>query len=188
MMDRAVPIKRDLIFLTGFMASGKSTIGPILANTLGYDYIDLDAEITRRTGRRVSEIFEVEGEPTFRKIEGSILEEASAHHRYVVSLGGGTLTYPGNLFLIKKTGLLIYLKVDPEQIFRRLRYKADRPLIKSEGGTSLSDDELRARIAAILAHREPMYREADYTFRTDEHRVGITVDTIAKMILPVIIP
>jgi shikimate kinase len=174
--------RRDLVYLTGFMASGKSTIGPILANTLGFDFVDIDAEIVRSTGKRIPDLFAEQGEEGFRSIERAILTAASTRHECVVSLGGGTLASAGNLELIKSTGLLIYLKSDPAQIFRRVRFKSDRPLLLSREGTSLNDDELRERIAFILASREPYYRQADITIRTDEHRVGITVDEIVKML------
>lgn len=172
--------RHDLIYLTGFMASGKSTIGPILANTLGYEYVDMDAEIVTATGKRIADFFAEAGEEAFRKIEHSTLKDLSGRHATVVALGGGAIAHGQNLAIIKSTGILIYLKSDPEHIFWRVRYKSDRPLLLNAEGTSLSDDELRERINAILTVREPFYQQADIIIRTDEHRVGITVDEIVR--------
>jgi len=169
---------RHLIYLTGFMGSGKSTIAPILANTLGYRHIDIDKEIEKITGKKVSEIFSDFGEPYFRKAEYSILQEASTQTGCVVSLGGGTIAGDANLHLVKSTGILIYLKIEPEQIFKRMKYKTDRPLLRSPDGTTVSDQELHQRIQMLLQMREPFYAKADITITTDNRRVGITVDEI----------
>ena len=177
-----VRAKKDLIYLTGFMASGKSTIAPILANTLGYEFLDIDAEITKVTGQSVSEIFHDYGEPYFRSVERTILADASRRHGWVVSLGGGTVVDRENLSVVQATGILIYLKTDPEHIFRRVKYKTDRPLLQSPDGSSLPDEELRTRISSLLLLREPFYERADLTIRTDDKRVGITVDEIVRSI------
>lgn len=170
--------RRNLIYLTGFMGSGKSTIAPILANTLGYRHIDIDKEIEKITGKKVSEIFSDLGEPYFRSAESSILHDASTQTGCIVSLGGGTIASETNLHLVKSTGILIYLKVGPEQIFKRMKYKTDRPLLRSPDGTTVSDQELQIRIQKLLQIREPFYAAADLTIATDNRRVGITVDEI----------
>jgi len=167
-----------LIYLTGFMGSGKSTIGPILGNTLGYRHIDIDQEIERAAGKKVAEIFSEFGEAYFRNAEREILQEASKQSGCVVSLGGGTIANQENFRIIKSTGILIYLRTDPEQIFRRMKYKADRPLLRSQEGTMLSEHEIRDRISNLLRQREPYYAQADLVIQTDGRRVGLTVDEI----------
>jgi len=179
--------RQSLIYLTGFMGSGKSTIGPILANTLGYSYLDIDGEIERITGKRVTEIFLDEGEPYFRTVERSILEKYRASPRQVISLGGGTIANDENLAIIKSSGLLVYLKADLENIFHRLKYKTDRPLLHAPDGTTLGDDELRKRITEILAVREPYYRQANIVIQTADRRIGVTVDELVRILTPLIV-
>jgi shikimate kinase len=174
------PTKKSLIYLTGFMGSGKSTIAPILANTIGYKFLDIDKAIEEETGKRVSEIFSDEGEAYFRGAERRILASASADNHLVVSLGGGTITNPANLSLVKSSGILVFLKTDTEQIFQRVKYKEDRPLLKSADGTRLTDEELLSRVKELLAAREPFYSQADIVIETGGQRVGITVDQIVR--------
>lgn len=166
------------------MGSGKSTIAPILANTLGYDYVDIDAEIEKATGKKVSEIFFELGEEYFRDVERTLLRDISRRTECVVSLGGGTIAKEGNLKVIKSSGLLIYLKADADQIFRRMKHKSDRPLLTSTEGKRLNDAELLARIEKLLIAREPFYNQSDLTIPTDDAPVGKTVDTIVRLIKP----
>ncbi|MDI6767197.1 MAG: shikimate kinase [Bacteroidota bacterium] len=170
--------KNNLIYLTGFMGSGKSTIAPILANTLGYSHADIDQEIECLTSKSVTSIFSDFGEDYFREIERSLLLELSNRDCYVISLGGGTIANATNLKIVKSSGILIYLKTDVEQIQRRLKFKKDRPLIQSANKTLLTDDELRSRITSLIAKREPYYEKADIVITTTKQRVGITVDEI----------
>ena len=175
--------RKNLIYLTGFMGSGKSTLAPILANTLGYSHRDIDSEIERITGKRITTIFADHGEEFFRNVERKLLLEVSSTEKgCVISLGGGTLANDANLRIIKSSGILVYLKADAEQIFRRVRFKADRPLLKTKDGKPLSEEELHARITLLLLEREPYYQQADLTIMTDEQNVGITVDEIARSI------
>ncbi len=178
--------KRYLVYLTGFMGSGKSTIGPILANTIGYSHVDIDREIERVTRRRVTEIFLEEGEPFFRAVERSVLEQHRTHKRCVISLGGGTIANDTNFEIIRSSGLLVYLKADLERIYHRLKYKTDRPILKARDGTLLKDDELRDKIRSVLSQREPFYNRADIIIETSERRVGLTVDEIVYRITPYI--
>ncbi len=178
--------KKNIIYLTGFMGSGKSTIGPILANSLGYSYIDIDREIELLTQKKVTDIFLEEGEPYFRTVERSVLEKNRNQHRCVISLGGGTIADEINFKIIRPSGLLVYLKADPEHIFQRLKHKTDRPILKADDGTILKDDELRRRIRSVLDAREPFYNRADIVIETTSRRVGLTVDEVVRRITPFI--
>ena len=178
--------RTSLIYLTGFMGSGKSTIGPILANTIGYTYLDIDREIERKTGKQVREIFFDEGEPYFRSIERTILEEHATDERRVISLGGGTIANDANLTLIRNSGLLVYLQADLEDIFQRLKHKTDRPLLHAEDGSILRDNALRQKIIDTLRLREPYYAKADVTIETSTRRVGLTVDEVVRALSPFI--
>ncbi len=175
-------IRKDRVYLTGFMGCGKSTIGPILANTIGYEFVDVDRHIEQTEGRSISEIFAEKGETHFRDLERRVLIEVSTLPRTVISLGGGTMTVAENLELILATGLVIYLKITPEQLFHRLRHRADRPLLRTADGGQLSDEELRNRIQLLYEAREPLYARAHVVVPTDGTKLGITVDAIVKRI------
>ncbi len=168
------------VYLTGFMGSGKSTIGPILANTLGYGFIDSDKEIERQTGKSVKELFQSHGEEHFRTLERTLLEDLRTKDYMVISLGGGTIADPVTFAAIRDSGVLVYLKSSPEQLFKRLHHKTDRPVLVDVSGDRLSEDALRIRIQELYTQREHFYEQADIIIPTDEHRVGITVDQIVK--------
>lgn len=176
--------KQHRIYLTGFMGSGKSTIAPILANTIGYSSLDIDEEIEKITGKKVSNIFLEDGESYFRSVERDLLENINKQRRYVISLGGGTIAHGENALFIKSSGLLVYLKADVEHIFRRMRHKTDRPLLRSDDGAQLTDEQLRNRIQNILALREPFYNQANLVIETNDRRIGLTVDDIVRAISP----
>ncbi len=176
--------RRERIYLTGFMGSGKSTIGPILANSIAYDFVDLDRTIEASEGRTVREIFLEKGEPYFRKLERDLVTGLAARPRIVVSLGGGTLVDPTCLQTVLTTGILVYLKLTPDQLFRRLHRRSDRPLLTDEEGSRLTEDDLRRRIRELFDAREPIYSKADITIEADEQRVGKTVDRIVRSLTP----
>lgn len=172
--------KKNLIYLTGFMASGKSTIGPILANTLGYSFADVDKVIEERAGKTVKEIFREDGEKFFRDLERHIIEEMSQREHHVISLGGGSVVDPANFSVVKNSGILVYLQSSPEQLLKRLHYKTDRPVLSDSEGQRLNEEQLRDRVLHLYATREPIYSQAHLTIDTDQKKVGITVDEIVK--------
>lgn len=172
------------IYLAGFMGSGKTTIGPILANTIGYSFIDLDAAIEETSGRPIGALFRESGENAFRELEQATLRDISVREKVVVALGGGALTDPGSFTLASTSGILVYLEASLDDIFARVRKKSDRPLLMSAEGTPLGEDELRKRIGSLLVAREPIYRRADIIVNTDGTKLGITVDLIVKKLAP----
>jgi len=174
------PNPKRLIFLAGFMGSGKSTIGPILANTLGFDFVDIDKAIEERFGKSVVQIFAEDGETSFRMVEREILGGLVNRTECVVSLGGGTIANEENLELILHNGLIVYLHLSPEGIFNRVRHKMHRPLLRGEDGSMLPVDDLQEKIERLLKAREQFYQQAHIIISTDEKRVGITVDEIVK--------
>lgn len=170
------------VFLTGFMGSGKSTIGPILANTLGWDFFDLDVVIEEAEGKKISQIFEQEGEQYFRKAESETLALFSEKQNAVVALGGGTITNQDNINLMKKAGKIIYLKMSPEAAYKRLRYKRDRPVLTRDGTVNLPRNEFIQKIADLLGGRLKFYEQADIIIDTDNLNIGKAVDKIVKII------
>lgn len=176
-------MKNRLVFLTGFMASGKSTIGPILANTLGWNFIDIDKMIEAKCEKKISEIFQDEGEKYFREQERKVLEEVVNYDEYVIALGGGTVANQDNLDLIKSSSLVIYLESSPEETYKRLRFKRDRPLLKFDIDEEPTKAQYLKRINEILNSRKKFYDQADIKVNTDNMRVGKTVDQLTKIIL-----
>ncbi len=175
-------MKDDIIYLAGFMGAGKSTIGPILANTLGWNFYDLDRIIEVYEGKRVREIFETMGENYFRKIEREQLEKISTEHNVIISLGGGTMSSEDNLIFLKKTGKIFYLKASQEAIYKRLKYKRDRPALHINGDFPETREQLMELINKLLNEREKFYLLADHIILTDNVPVGKTVDRIARLI------
>ncbi len=171
----------NIFYLSGFMASGKSTIGPIVANALGWDFIDLDKEIEKREGRTITNIFSDDGEDYFRQRESELLREFAVGDKLIIALGGGTLIKPANHDFVKRTGKLIFLKTSSIIAYNRLKYKKDRPVLLTKG-EELDEETYINRIESLMRERKDFYSSADYTFNTDDESVGETVDKIVKII------
>lgn len=155
---------KELIFICGFMASGKSTHGKQLARNIGYHFIDLDDFIALRFDQDITELFQEKGEAAFRTIESEALAECIRDNRKtVIALGGGTPCFNDNLSLIKTSGKLIYLKVLPEVLYQRVfGVKSGRPLLDGK-----DSEEMQRYIRDLLATREQFYRQADLVIAND---------------------
>lgn len=148
-----------IVYLIGFMGSGKSTAGRKLASHLGWSFIDLDDKIEFRAGKTIKEIFSDHGEEHFRKLESEVLKEFKNQINIVVSTGGGTPCFSDNIDFMNLTGLTVYLKMNPGQLKSRLAgTKDDRPLLKN-----LDDNSLLLFIEEKLEFREKWYSMADLT-------------------------
>ena len=133
------------------MGTGKTTIGRQLAKNLSVSFYDSDHEIEKRTGVKISIIFEIEGEEGFRRRETQILNELSQMNNIVLSTGGGAVTKAENRKTLKNNGHIIYLKSSPEILFKRTADDKNRPLLQT--------DNRLIQIRKILAEREPIYIE-----------------------------
>lgn len=153
-------MKNNLI-LTGFMATGKTSLGKLLAERLGRKFIDTDQKIEHDTGMTIPEIFERHGEKYFRDLERKVVEEISARKNLVIATGGGTVKDPENIRLLKNSGFIVCLTTDPEEIFRRTETRGERPLL--DGG-----EERLATIKKLLEERKNFYAQADYTIDTTD--------------------
>jgi shikimate kinase len=139
------------LVLTGFMATGKSTIGRLLADRLDLEFIDTDQIIEERHGP-IPEIFETQGEDTFRAMERSLAGELGARTGLIIATGGRMLLDPKNLEALGRHGTIVCLVAGPDELLRRIRADgslANRPL--------LADDDPEQRIAELLAERAPGY-------------------------------
>lgn len=175
-------MKRNVFYLTGFMASGKSTIGPILANSLGWTFFDIDKEIIKKEGMKITEIFKLKGEDYFRTVENEVLQLLSKKDNVIIALGGGTVTSEFNREIINSTGLMIYLKSSPEVAYKRLKFKRDRPALLFEEDELPTEEKFIKRINLLLEQRKEFYEQADYIINTDSLPVGKTVDKIVRII------
>lgn len=145
------------VFLTGFMGSGKTTAGKALAVILKTRFIDLDEYLEKKENRTIPEIFEEEGEATFRDIETKCLNDIlKLKDPHIISLGGGTVCFNTNLELIKKNGILLYIELPVNVLADRIKEsKTTRPLLKD-----LSTEELIKNIEEILSARKQFYEQA----------------------------
>lgn len=149
-----------LVYLTGFMASGKSTVGPLVADALGYRFVDLDWLVEARTGRSVAALFADGGEAAFRAAEAQALAETTRGDGLVVATGGGTLLDAANCVAALAAGAVVWLRVSPEEALSRLGVPRGRPLLAGPDGYPLAGDALAARVGALLAARTPLYAAA----------------------------
>jgi len=150
------------IILEGFMGSGKSTVSEIISDKLDLELIDTDEAIEEAEGRKISDIFEQDGEEAFRDMETELVEMMVSDHmrETVISLGGGLPVREQNRELLKKAGKVVYLRTSPEAVYDRLKGDDTRPLLKSE-------DPL-ARIKELQDKRGKIYEEAaDIIIDTD---------------------
>ena len=145
--------------LIGFMGAGKTSVGRLVADQLRFDYLDTDELIQTRTGRSITEIFEIDGEPAFRALEEKIIVELAGRKKTVIATGGGAPLNPKNLASLKSHALVVSLWSSPEKIWERVRHQSHRPL--------LHDKNPQAKICELLALREPFYKQADVLLNTD---------------------
>lgn len=165
------------IVLEGFMGSGKSTVSELLSEELMLELIDTDEVIEDTEGRTINEIFETEGEASFREMETDLLEAIDSDHwrEFVISLGGGMPVKEENRELLRKIGKVVYLRAKPETIFERVKDDDKRPLLKTE-------DPL-AKIEELLEKRAAFYEDvADMIIDTDgKTPLEITKEIIDKL-------
>jgi len=142
------------------MGTGKSTVGRLVAEQLGFSFFDTDHWIEAQHGRSVSDIFQLEGEEQFRRYEGDAIRHVAAKSGLVISTGGGLVTRSENLEELKKHSAVICLWASPETILGRIGDQTHRPLLRT------ADPSLTIR--ELLAKREPMYRNADALVNSDQ--------------------
>jgi shikimate kinase len=159
------------IALTGFMGAGKSTVGHLLAELLGFVFLDTDRVIEQRQNRKVSEIFAQDGEPAFRTLESALCTELESVSGHVIATGGGLAVDPANLESLRRHAFVVCLWASPETLYERVRHQSHRPLLQNP-------DPL-ARIRELLAVRTPAYREADLLVGVDYRAAIDTARQIA---------
>ncbi len=160
------------IVLTGFMATGKTSTGKVLAQKLNLDFYDTDALIEERAGRSIPEIFSKEGEPSFRALEKEVIAEVADKDNVVIATGGGAVMDLENRARLKKNGILIALMASSEEVKKRIeRSSPCRPLLSGK-------DKERA-IKELLKERLPVYRQSDICIDT----TGKSSEEVAQEII-----
>jgi shikimate kinase len=163
-------LDRPLI-LTGFMGSGKSSVGRVLARRLNCLFIDLDEEIVSTAGRSINDIFAQEGEQPFRSLESTCLRQVLERGPSVVATGGGVVIADENRRRMRSSGIVVNLAASLEQVLQRLHGAVDRPLFA--GGDSPNSVKL------LMDARKQFYADADIRIDTD----GKSVEDVAAEIL-----
>jgi shikimate kinase len=168
----------ERIVLIGFMCSGKSTVGRLLADRLGWELIDFDETIERREERRIADVFRENGESHFRRLEAELTAQVEARKSVVLVPGGGWVTQHGLVERLRPSSLFVWLRVQPDTVYGRQSRLGleDRPL--------LAVDDPRGAIQELLAAREPLYRQADVMIDTDDRLAEEVAEQIVDLLQP----
>ncbi len=163
-MNETAPTQEptENIVLVGFMGSGKSTVGRMLARQLRFRFLDTDKLVEERAQMKIPEIFAKHGEADFRKRETEALASLSNIKRHILATGGGIVTVPENIPLLRSLGFVVLLMADPDEIYRRVSRNSSRPLLQVE--------DPRKRVLDLMAMRQPLYESAAH-FHVDSTRL-----------------
>ena len=158
------------IFLCGFMATGKSSVGKRLAEKMNFEFIDMDSVIEAESGKTIPQIFASEGESAFRALEARMVERLAERTECVVATGGGVMVNPRNLEILKRCGVVVTLTADSETILQRVGSGDDRPM--------LHEGDRLERIRTLLEKRAPAYAQGDMIVDTSSR----SIDEVAQAI------
>lgn len=162
---------RKNIVLTGFMGSGKSSVGTKLAERLNRSFVDMDREIEKVCGMSVSDLFRRYGELRFRSEEKLMARKLAGQSGLVIATGGGVVLGEGNLEALRENGVIITLAASPENIYQRVnRKKGSRPLLKKN--LTIED------IVEMLASRQALYQQAELIIDTSDKNINEVVEEI----------
>ncbi len=156
-----------VVFLIGFMGTGKTTVGRLLARDLGWDFLDLDERIVAKEGRGIPQIFVRDGEAYFRRLETEILASLRGRDRLVVACGGGTYAQEDTRHLIDHLGRAVWIRLPLELALRRCAGEIGRPLLKSQ-----------AQAEDLYRRRLPSYRSAPLHIDAS----GLSAEEVAERI------
>ena len=188
-----------MITLTGFMGSGKTTVGKVLADFLGCPFMDLDDLVVKKAGKSIPDIFAQDGEPAFRELEAQVLRKTVAKYAEstaVLALGGGAVLAPASAALLQEKTVCIYLRATLDTLLARLAGEtAGRPLLQEipgqartdgsgevgdDGGSVVMPGPDRASVAERLASREPIYEKTAHVIIDTD---GLSPDEVADEII-----
>lgn len=155
------------LYLIGMMGVGKTTVGRLLAQELGYGFVDTDDVIVKAVGKSINEIFTDEGEAAFRQLESDVLAQVCAYTKLTIATGGGIVLRQENWSYLHH-GLIVWLDCSVETLFNRLLEDTTRPL--------LQDPDPQGKLRSLLEQRQPLYSQADL-------HIAITEDQTPEQIV-----
>lgn len=167
----------DNIILVGFMGTGKTQVGSVLAQLMGWEYVDMDIVLEAGAGKSVQKIFAEDGEPAFRDMEKVLLEEVCSSSRKVISTGGGVVLDESNRQLVRSRGMVVLLDAQPETIYIRLTSDEAKPV---EARPLLSGSEPFQGIKELKSQRDRSYAAAAHHIVDTEL---LTADQVARKVL-----
>ena len=167
--------KKNIIILIGMMGAGKTTVGRALAKKLGRKFVDLDHAIVERCGVDIPTIFDIEGEEGFRRRENEVLVDVVLDQDIVLATGGGAILRPENRELLKQHGFVFYLRVEIDELYRRVARDKNRPL--------LATPKPKVRLTELLAERSAIYEAAaDYIIDSTGDSQSVVVEQIINLL------
>jgi shikimate kinase len=162
------------LYLVGFMASGKTTIGRALAGEIGWPFVDIDSEIEEREGKKITEIFNERGETGFREVETAVIRRhvslIESGQPCVIALGGGAFIQARNWDLIINNGVTVWLDCPLDIVRKRLGDDTTRPLAANRNG-----------LAQLFEDRRPLYARADYRVTVDTDHIPAIIERILEL-------
>ncbi|SDG45038.1 shikimate kinase [Selenomonas sp. WCT3] len=163
------------VILIGFMGTGKTSTGKMLASKLGCAFIDMDQKIEEEAGRRIPEIFAQQGEEHFRQLERELVERLSARRNAVISTGGGTVKNPANVAAFKKSGIIICLSASVDAVLERTKRHGTRPVLDQA-----DQGDRRKAVESLMEERKTLYQQADFTIDTSDLSPLQVVENIVR--------
>ena len=155
------------IVLVGFMGAGKSTVGPLVAEALGWSFLDLDVELARQLGASIADVFRTRGERVFREEERRLAEEAESLERHVLAAGGGAFAQAATREALRRGAFTVWLQCGLPAVLARIPPDGSRPLAAD-----------RETIAALFVQRESSYREADCRVDAEQTAGAVARDVV----------
>lgn len=164
------------VVLVGMMGAGKSQVGRLLAENLGYDFVDTDLLIVKRAGKSIPRIFSEDGEDAFRVLERAVIAELARRQSLVIATGGGALLDEANRRVLSALGHTVYLKASPRELYLRVKNDRNRPL--------LNVPDPQGELRRLLDARAPLYEKCDIVVDTEDigtdEVVDLLIDELAK--------
>lgn len=161
------------IILIGFMGAGKTVVGQLLAKELSLNFLDTDELVEAAAGKKISQIFQLDGEETFRQLETEVLKTLQDYDNFVLSTGGGIILKEENRQLLKALGQILLLWAKPEVVYERIKNEKHRPLLQVP--------DPQAEVLKILTEREPIYHAvANQTVETSDKTPELVTKEITE--------
>lgn len=164
------------IILTGFMGTGKSTVGRLVADKLKIPFFDVDDTIKRQTGRSISQLFQDKGEAAFRALESATIQELSMQEKAVIATGGGALMNAQNRDFLERNGILVCLTARTGTLLERLKDDLTRPLLTGES--------MQERIDRLMQERQAVYAMCPVQVLTDDKTIAQVAQDVIEKITP----